>query len=102
MWKKFPDSLLIGIVSGCLSLSVFYCLFAFIRILIVSYYQNTYLFKAPKVAKFAIFLNVVFFRFVIVKGEKEEFGKGILLATVGVSFIYFYYFFRFHQPIFGL
>ena len=94
--------MLLGIICGFFSLSLFYCLVASIRLIVVNYYQNSYLFQSPKVFLFSIFFNVVLFRFVMVKGEKEGFAKGILLATVGVSFIYFFYFLRYHQPVFGL
>ena len=102
MWKKLPDSLLPGIFGGCISLSLFYCLVASIRLIVVNYYQNSYLFQSPKVFLFSLFLNVVLFRFVLINGEKENIAKGILLATFGVSIVYFYYFFRYHNPIFGL
>lgn len=101
MWKKLPDSLFLGIFSGFISLSLFYLLVSLVRLLLINYFQNTYMFQAPKVQLFAIFLNVVTFRFVMVKTDKEDFGKGILLATVIASFIYFYYFLRFHYSIVG-
>lgn len=102
MWKKLPDSLVAGIISGFISLGVSYFLLTSCRLLVVSYYQNTYLFQAPKVFLFSVFFNVLFFRFMMVKWEKENFGKGILLATLALCLVYFYYFFRYHQTIFGL
>ena len=101
MWKKLPDSLFLGIFSGFISLSLFYFLVSLIRLLVIDYYQNTFMFQAPKAHLFSIFLNVVVFRFVIVKTDKENFGKGILLATILASFVYFYCFFRFHRSIIG-
>jgi hypothetical protein len=101
MWKKIPDSLPVGFVSGIVSLCLFYFLLSSIKMLVINYYENYYLFQAPKVHLFSIFLNVLLFRFVIVKTDKEKLGKGILLATVSFSFVYFYYFLKFHQSIIG-
>jgi hypothetical protein len=101
MWKKLPDSFLIGIFSGLISLSLFYLLFVYVRMLIVNYYQDPYMLRAPKVHLFAIFLNILVFRFVMVKTDKENFGKGILLATVIPALVYFFCYFKFHQSLIG-
>jgi hypothetical protein len=99
MWKKLPDSFLLGTVSGIVTLGLFYILVAYVRILVVNHYQNPYLFMAPKAQLFAIFLNILLFRFVMISLDKEKFGRGILLATVSLSFLYFYFYFRYHQSI---
>ncbi len=101
MWKKLPDSFLLGIFSGLVSLVPFYFLFNCIRVFIVNYYQDPYLLRAPKVHLFAIFLNILVFRFVMVKMDKENLGKGILLATVIPALVYFFCYFKFHQSLIG-
>jgi hypothetical protein len=101
MWKKVPDSFLLGIFSGLISLSLFYIVLAYIRTFLVNQYQNPYLLVAPKVHLFAIFLNVLVFRFLIVKADKENLAKGILLSTVVTALIYFFYFFKYHQSLIG-
>lgn len=99
MWKKLPDSYLLGFVSGMLSLFLFYIAIASVRQLAVNHYQNEYVFMAPKVQLFAIFLNVLLFRFAVVSFDKEKFGKGILLVTVLASFVYFFFYFRYHHSM---
>ncbi len=101
MWKKLPDSFIIGIVIGALSLVLFYMIFASIRSLLTDYYGDPYMLGAPRVQLFSIFLNVVCFRFVMVKTDKEKFGKGLLFITILASFVYFYYFLKFHQSLIG-
>jgi hypothetical protein len=101
MWRRLPDSFLLGIFSGLVLLGLFYTVFAYIRIAIVNYYQNQFLLMAPRVHLFAIFMNILVFRFFILKTEKEKLAKGILLATVLTSFVYFFYFFKFHQSLIG-
>ena len=101
MLKKLPDNFLLGIVSGMGSLFLFYIVIAGIRQLAVNHYQNEYLFMAPKVQLFAIFLNVLLFRFTVVSMDKEKLGKGILFVTVLASFVYFFFYFRYHHSMIG-
>ncbi|MCX6292098.1 MAG: hypothetical protein NT126_10080 [Bacteroidetes bacterium] len=101
MWKKFPDSFFIGTVSGAVTLALFYFLLASVRSWLCNLYGNPYLLLAPRVQLFSIFLNILLFRFVMVKTDKEKSGKGMLLSTVGISFIYFLYYFKFHHSIIG-
>jgi len=101
MWKKLPDSFALGIFFGLVSLALFYIVLAYIRIFIVSYYQNAYLFMAPRVHLFAIFLNILVFRFFIIKKDMENFGKGILLATVIPTLVYFFCYFKYHHSLIG-
>lgn len=101
MWKKIPDSYPLGVVSGMVSLFLFYIAIASIRQLAVNYYGNEFLFLAPKAQLFAIFLNVLFFRFAVISFEKEKFGKGVLLITVLATFVYFFLYFRYHHSVIG-
>ena len=101
MWKKLPDTYLLGIISGMVTLVLFYIVIACIRQLVANYYQNEYMFLAPRVQLFAIFMNVLLFRFAIIRFDKEKFGKGILLITVIATFVYFFFYFRFHHSMIG-
>jgi hypothetical protein len=101
MLKKLPDSFLLGMVSGLASLSLFYFALSGIRSLLVDHYGNPYMLAAPKVQLFSIFLNVLCFRFIVVKTDKDKFGRGLLLVTILFSFVYFYYFLRYHHSIIG-
>jgi len=99
--KKIPDSFLLGLVSGVATLSLFYLVFAWLRKLAVNYYGNPYMLAAPKVQLFAIFLNVLLFRFFVITLDKEKFGKGVLMVTVIISLIYFFYYFKYHLSLIG-
>jgi len=101
MLRKFPDSFWFGLAFGVASLGAFYFLLTFIRQLISEYYGNPYMFGSPRVQMFSIFLNILGFRFVIVKLGREKTGRGILFATILASFVYFYFFFRYHNSITG-
>jgi hypothetical protein len=101
MWKKLPDSFFLGVFSGLVSLGLFYTVLAYIRIFLVKQYQDPYMLMAPKPHVFAIFLNILLFRFFLVKTEKEQLGKGILLSTVILSFVYFFFYFKYHRSIVG-
>jgi hypothetical protein len=99
MWKKIPDSIILGTISGFLSLSIFYIAFSYLRLLIVFYSSNPYILQPPRVQLFTIFTNVVLFRIVILNFDKEKFGKGILLATLLASFVYFFFLLKYHRSI---
>jgi hypothetical protein len=98
-WKTIPDSVVPGFFLGFISLVLFYVILAYARIFIVNYYGNPYLLMAPRIHLFSIFLNILLFRFFMIKKNKEKFGKGILLATVMASLVYFFYYFKYHQSI---
>jgi len=102
MWKKIPDSFLLGLISGIMTLGLFYLTIAFVRSLVVEHYNNPYLFGAPKPQLFSIFLNVLVFRIVIVNLDKEKFGKGILFITVLSTLVYFFYYFRYNHSLLGV
>jgi hypothetical protein len=101
MLKKLPDSFLLGLVSGLASLGLFYFALSGIRAVIIDHYENPYLFAAPRVQLFSVFLNVLCFRFIVVKTDKDKFGRGLLLVTIILSFTYFFYFLRYHHSIIG-
>ena len=96
MLKKLPDSFAFGLLLGLVTLSIAYLLMRGIRMAIVNYYGNPYMFAAPKAQLFAIVLNLLVFRFTIVDLEKEKAGKGILFTTVILSLAYFFLFLRYN------
>src|SRR3954469_4081938 len=93
--RRLPDTFFFGVFFGIVSLLLSYLLVRSIRMLIVSYNHNDMLFAAPRVQLFAIVLNILVFRFVIVDLKKEKTGKGILFTTVLLSFTYFVLFVRY-------
>src|SRR5262245_48603827 len=95
MWKKLPeDSFVLGLAVGMATLFTSYVLFRWLRLALVNHYGNPYFFPAPRIQLLAILLNVILFRYIMVKVRKEKTGKGILLSTVVLSFAYFYMFLR--------
>jgi hypothetical protein len=100
MWKKLPDNFSFGIVFGIISLFVSYMLMRSVRLAIVNYYNNEYLLAQPRVQLFTILINLIIFRFMMIRFEKENTGKGILFSTVIVSLLYFtlYYRFNYRMP----
>ena len=100
MWKKLPDdSFLLGLLTGLVSLFISYQLMRWLRMAAVSYYGNPYVFPAPRIQLICILLNILLFRFALVRFKMEKTGKGILLITVLLSFTYFYFFLRFHYQL---
>src|SRR4051812_17251005 len=90
MFRKLPDRFSIGLLFGIITLSLAYLLVRTVRVLMVHYYGNEYLLAPPRVQLYAIAINVIVFRFVIVKFDKEQTGKGILFSTVILALIYFF------------
>src|SRR5207253_885626 len=101
MLKKLPDSFFLGTISGIVTLSLFYFVFAYLRSLVTAHFGNPYMLAAPKVQLFAIFLNVLVFRFLVITLDKEKLGRGLLLVTILISFVYFFYYFKYHQSLIG-
>jgi len=101
MLKKLPDSFLLGMVSGMVTLGLFYFVFTYFRSLLVDHYGNPYLLAAPRIQLFAIFLNILLFRFLVLTLDKEKLGRGLLMITILLSFIYFFYYFKYHHSLIG-
>ncbi len=98
-WKiHYKDSFLFGLIIGAITLVSFYFITDIVRLQLISYYGNPYLFKPPAVQLFAAVANVLVFRYVMISKEKEETGKGILFVTVLSMAVYFIVYFRlFHH-----
>ncbi len=91
---RIKDSFLIGIVTGLASIFLFYNLLSLGRTLLVNYYQNPYMLKSPAVQLITMLINIIIFRFLLIKFDREKTAKGILFVTVLLTFIYFYFFFK--------
>ncbi len=85
-WTK--DSYLLGIFGGGMLLLLFYFIVSQIRLGIVTYLNDPYLFGPPRSELIAVTLNMIVFRFLMIKFDKEKTGKGVLLITVLSTFAY--------------
>ena len=88
------DSFLLGLVSGIITLALFYFSIDAFRLLLIEYLEDPYVMKPPTVHLISIVLNIVIFRILIVNYEKEKTGKGYLFITVVLALSYFYFFFK--------
>jgi hypothetical protein len=91
-WTK--DSFIVGLLSGTISLYVFYIIVSRLRLFIVTGMNDPYLFDSPRSELIAVALNLICFRFLLLKYERERMAKGILLVTVMATFIYVYCFYK--------
>jgi hypothetical protein len=91
MLKK--DSMILGIFLGALIPVVAFGIIYGINILISKIFTNGYLiFTLPTVFVLSIFVNVLIFRYYMLKLKKDYTGRGILLATFVYAFVYFFKF----------
>src|SRR5438093_1249048 len=96
MLKKIPDSFGFGLFLGVITLSLSYLFVRGFRILLVNHYGNQYLMAPPRVQLYSIVINIVIFRFIMVKYDRENTGKGILFSTVILALVYFFLYFRYN------
>jgi hypothetical protein len=95
MWSKLPgDSFILGLVTGIVTLIASYISLRAIRLSLVEYYGNPYLFPAPRIELICMLINILFFRIMIVNLQKEKTGRGILFITVILSVTFFFLFFK--------
>ena len=88
-WTK--DSFLLGLFSGAVLLYLFYFLVSQIRLFIVTTMADPYLFGSPRSELIAVGLNMICFRFLLLKYNREKTAKGILFVTVIAVFVYIYF-----------
>ena len=91
--KWTEDSFLSGLIAGVLLLLIFYTTVSQIRHFFADYYNDPYLFASPRPQLIAVALNMICFRFLMLRFNREKTGKGILFITVLATFAYiiFYY-----------
>ena len=97
--KVSGDNFFLGMLGGLVLLSASYLSLRSIRLAFADYYGNPYFFPAPRVELISILINVLVFRFVIVKFRKEQTGKGIFFITAILAFVYFFFFLRYHYRL---
>lgn len=93
--SRIKDSFPAGLIAGAIVLVVVYLVINFIRLQLIDYTNNPYIFKPPAVQLFCLIPNILLFRWVMINLEKEKTGKGILFVTVFTTFVYFLVFYRF-------
>jgi hypothetical protein len=94
--QKLPDNFLFGIVTAILTLAISCFLLFSLRHILINHFGDISAFAEPKPQLIAVLINIVFFRFVMVTYKKEKTGRGILFATVILTFIYFFLYSRHH------
>ncbi len=90
----FKDSFLIGIIAGAVLLFVFYTLVSQLRNIVVYYLNDPYIFGSPRSQVIAVGLNMICFRFLMLRFNREKTGKGVLFITVIATFAYIIYFYK--------
>lgn len=91
-WNK--DSFIAGIIGGAVLLLVFYFIVSGIRDLIIGYLNDPYLFASPRSELIAVALNMICFRFLMLRFNREKTGKGVLFITVLATFAYIVYHYK--------
>lgn len=94
-WTK--DSFIFGLIAGTVLLFVFYEIISQIRLMIVNGLNDPYLFGSPRSELIAVTLNLICFRFLLIKYTREKTAKGILFITVLITFAYFYFIYKMHR-----
>ena len=95
--KRIKDSFAFGLLTGTISLVVFYYLLTGIRSWLVDHYDNPYILRPPTVQLIAVAFNIIIFRFLMINYQKEKTGKGILFITVIMTLGYFFVFNRYNK-----
>lgn len=95
--NRLSDSFVTGLFIGGGTLVLFYVLINWIRLFLISQTGNELLLKPPAVQLYSVVLNVILFRMVMVKMEKEQTAKGILFVTV-ICLLAYFIFYRMKNP----
>ena len=81
------DNLFIGLIYGLVSIALFYGIAIGANEIYFRYYQY-YLLQPPKLQIVVLALNLILFRFVMLRWKKFEMGKGMLLTLFMTVVIY--------------
>ncbi len=84
------DSFLLGLLGGTASLFFFIMFISFIRKMVTLSMNDPTLFASPRTELLAVTLNVVLFRFLVLRFNREKTGKGVLFITVMITFAYLF------------
>ncbi len=95
--KKIKNSFVFGLVTGLISLGIFYFMFSWIRTWISNYFGNPYMLRPPAVQLLTLLINIILFRLLMINFNKEQTGKGFLFITVIFALLYFFIFFRMNK-----
>src|SRR4051812_32678627 len=95
--KSFKDSFVTGLLTGAISMVLFFYLLSGIRSFIINYSGNLYMLRPPAVQLFTMIINVILFRILMLNYNKENIAKGFLFITVIATLIYFYIFYRINK-----
>ena len=80
--RLLRDSILSGMVIGIISITLdYFVLFNFDKGY-QSFTDNSPLFLSPRIQLIILAINILLFRFMIVKWNREQTGRGLLLVIV--------------------
>ena len=95
--KRINNSFVFGLLSGLVSMAVFYFMLSWIRSWIGNYFGNPYLLRPPAIQLVTLLINIILFRLLMINLNKEQTGKGFLFITVIFALVYFFIFFRINK-----
>jgi hypothetical protein len=90
MRSYYKDSILLGLLIGILSITLDYIVLVGIDRLVDATTGYGHILRAPRLQLIILAMNIILFRFMMIKWEKPESGRGILLAIVLVGVCYIY------------
>jgi hypothetical protein len=85
------DSFPLGLLGGTASLFVFLMFIGFFRRIIAAYLNDPSIFGSPRTELLAVTLNIVLFRFLVLRFNREKTGKGVHFITVMITFAYLFF-----------
>ena len=90
MFRKIPDNFFLGMALGAGVLFLGERIIQAIRLHRYTEYTLPRILHAPKPELIVLLLNIILFRFLILKVRYEQTGKGVLFITVALVMIYYF------------
>lgn len=88
--KILGDTILSGLIIGTISIVVDYVILFYTDKMLFTVTDMGHILKSPRLPAIILAMNIILFRFMIVKWKKAETGKGILLAILIATVLYIY------------
>ncbi|MEP7263075.1 MAG: hypothetical protein ABI772_01180 [Bacteroidota bacterium] len=88
--RLLRDTILMGFLIGAVSIMVDYIVLFYVDKLFFNISDMGHVLKFPRLQAIVLAMNIVLFRFMIVKWKKTEAGKGLFLSIVIITAWYIY------------
>jgi hypothetical protein len=85
------DSWILGIALGALTPAISFCILYLINKYLATNHQGVAFLKDSTLHIVSIFMNVIVFRFYMLKMKFDYTGRGILLVTFIYAIVFFYF-----------